>query len=245
MQSCVLQPILVRPLSSLSESNANEEQSFEIVAGERRFRAAKRAGLAQVPVLVREFTDKEFIEVSIVENVQRSQLSPIEEAEAYHRLHSEFELSQEEIAKTVGKDRATIANSLRLLKLPTDIRTLVAEGKISAGHARALLMIEDAAAQLALADLIVRDSLSVRVAEQYARAGGLTVEEQAGKVSQLAKSGQKAKSDNPEVVALEERIRRALGTKVKLLLGPTGSGELKISFFSNEELEKLLELFNA
>ncbi len=235
-QTGLLQPILVRPLGASSE-----EQQYEIIAGERRYRAAERAGLQAIPALVRDLDEREVLEVSIVENVQRSQLNAIEEARAYQRLADEFHLAQDEIAKTVGKDRTTIANALRLLKLSPKVQELLAAGKLSAGHARALLMIHDEAAQESIAEEIIAHGLSVRAVEMRARGvqGNRSVGQSGGdKPAQV-------NVVSPLVQALEERFRRKLGTKVKLQVSDAGAGELRISFFSSEELEKLVELLEV
>lgn len=235
-QTGLLQPILVRPLGASSE-----EQQYEIIAGERRYRAAERAGLQAIPALVRDLDEREVLEVSIVENVQRSQLNAIEEARAYQRLADEFHLAQDEIAKTVGKDRTTIANALRLLKLSPKVQELLAAGKLSAGHARALLMIHDEAAQESIAEEIIAHGLSVRAVEMRARVvqGNRSVGQSGGdKPAQV-------NVVSPLVQALEERFRRKLGTKVKLQVSDAGAGELRISFFSSEELEKLVELLEV
>lgn len=241
-QSGVLQPILVR-------TRSDGQKGYEIIAGERRFRAAQKAGLRSVPVLLRELSDREVLEVSIVENVQRSQLNAIDEARAYARLQSEFSLSQEEIAETVGKDRATIANSLRLLKLPAAVHGLIIEGRLSAGHARALLMLESEDEQARLAQRIVENLLSVRATEQLVRdcknapSSDNSVSQSIGDSSPTTESRTSAASIQRQ--ALEERFRRALGTKVQLRLNSRGAGELKISFFSQEELDQLLDTLGA
>ena len=231
----LLQPILVRKVSG----GAGALASYQIVAGERRYRAAKEAGLTKLPVQVRQLDDREVLEISIVENVQRAQLDPMEEAVAYQRLKVEFGLSQEEIAETVGKDRATVANALRLLKLSSDVQAALIEGKLSAGHARALLGLSNEKAQAAAAKRVLLGGLSVRATEELVRRLSATSN---GDVPARKK---KPTPGTPAVTQLEERFRRALGTKVQLSLARDGSGELKISFFSEEELEKLLELMNA
>lgn len=224
-ESGILQPILVR-------SSANKGQ-YEIVAGERRFRAAQIAGLAKVPAVFRELSDRETLELGIVENIQRSDLNPIEVASAYDRLVKEFGLSQEEVAKTVGKERVSVSNAMRLLKLPEDVQQMIAGKELSAGHGRALLMLDSAAKQRVLAKRIVKDKLSVRAAEQLA--SGKSLE------AKLKSKAKGAGKKSPAVLDLEQRIRRGLGTKVSLTLDKKGSGEIKINFFSQDELERLLE----
>ncbi len=213
-KSGLLQPILV---------TKKAENSYEIVAGERRFRASQLAGITKIPALIRELSDREILELSIVENVQRTDLNPVEEALAYQRLADEFSASQEEIAKAVGKSRSTIANTIRLLKLDPKIQLMLKSGKISSGHARALLMAGDEAFELA--EQIITNKLSVRDAESKASSAKEV----------------KAKEADPITSAIENRLRRALGTKVTLSKKKNGAGELKISFFSNEELNSIVE----
>ena len=233
-ESGVLQPILVR-----RKKVSGEEQLYEIVAGERRFRAAKMAGLTSVPALLRDIGDREALEIGIVENVQRADLSPIEEASAYRRLVDEFSLSHNEIAKAVGKDRTSIVNSLRLLKLPELVRAMLDNGKLSAGHGRALLMFESVSKQLSIAKKAIEEGLSVRAVEQLAgqHANSGSVDDGAAARNRLPKL--------PSVMELEERLRRALGTKVALSLNHAGKGALRISFFSRLELEQLLDKLGA
>ena len=235
-QSGLLQPILVRPLPEPAIG-----AKFEIIAGERRFRAAKKAGLAQLPVIVKDLDDREVLEVAIVENIQRSQLNPIEEAMAYRRLKEEFSLSQEEIAKTVGKDRATIANTMRLLKLTPKMQDSLVSGALSAGHARALLGLADQSLAESLGAKVLRDGLSVRATEELVRS-------YSGDGPRGPKKGDKSKRSKGSTSTsseLEERFRRALGTKVKVEINSKGAGELRISFFSQDELDKLIEILNA
>ena len=241
LHSGLLQPILIRKQKT---SNSTQQASYEIIAGERRVRAARKAGLTRVPALLRELDDREVLEVSIVENVQRSQLNAVEEARAYSRLQAEFGLSQEEVAKTVGKDRATISNSLRLLKLSEKVQDMLVAEQLSAGHARALLMLDNHASQNAAAKKIVEQLLSVRATEQLVR--DAKARSAKGSVSNNSdKKDSSAKGSAIQRQALEERFRRALGTKVALRLNSKGAGELKISFFSQDELEKLLDVVGA
>jgi len=240
-QSGLLQPIVVRRRAG----EVGPLASYEIVAGERRWRAAKAAGLQRVPALVRQLNDKETLELGIIENVQRSDLNPLEEAQAYSRLIKDYGATQEEVAKSVGKDRTSIANALRLLKLEAKVQTLVVEKVVSAGHGRALLMCDSKTAQLALANRIKSEGLSVRQVEQLAK--GIEVSDATatkptrGKV----KTSGVASSKSVGVLALEERIRRALGTKVNLSLDKSGAGELQISFFSQDELDSFIEKIGA
>jgi len=216
----ILQPVLV----------TKEGGRFRIVAGERRVRAARLAGLSEVPVIVREgVTDRDQLLLALVENVQRRDLTALEEAEAYRHLKDDFGLTQEDVAERVGKDRATVANALRLLKLPPAVRATLEEGAISAGHARALLALPSAADQEQLAKEVVRRGLSVRATE----ARVLTL--QAGSAKK-----RKTRSVDADTRDAELRLARALGTRVVILRKRRG-GEVRISFFSEEELIGLFE----
>lgn len=233
----LLQPIVVRRRSS---EVSGQLATYEIIAGERRFRAAKQAGLVKIPALLRQINDREALELGIVENVQRADLNPIEEALAYKRLSETFGASQAEIAEKVGKDRASVANALRLLKLVPEVQQMLIKGELSAGHGRALLGLDEASAQLGLAKRIIKDGLSVRATEQALKEGVLEItprQKHAASASQ--------ETANANTAALEERFRRALGTKVKLILDEAGKGELKVSFFSAAELDRLLEKVGA
>lgn len=216
----ILQPVLV----------TKEGGRFRIVAGERRVRAARLAGLSEVPVIVREgVTDRDHLLLALVENVQRRDLTALEEAEAYRHLKDDFGLTQEDVAERVGKDRATVANALRLLKLPAAVRAALEEGALSAGHARALLALPSAADQEQLAKEVVRRGLSVRATE----ARVLTL--QAGTAKK-----KKTRSVDADTRDAELRLARALGTRVVILRKRRG-GEVRISFFSEEELIGLFE----
>ena len=216
----ILQPVLV----------TKEGGRFRIVAGERRVRAARLAGLSEVPVIVREgVTDRDHLLLALVENIQRRDLTALEEAEAYRHLKDDFGLTQEDVAERVGKDRATVANALRLLKLPAAVRAALEEGALSAGHARALLALPSAADQEQLAKEVVRRGLSVRATE----ARVLTL--QAGTAKK-----KKTRSVDADTRDAELRLARALGTRVVILRKRRG-GEVRISFFSEEELIGLFE----
>ena len=217
----ILQPILVRPIDG----------GYEIIAGERRWRAAQRAQLHEVPVIIREFTDKEALEVALVENLQRQDLSPLEEAEGYRRLVDEFSHTQEELAKAVGKSRSHVANMMRLLALPDPIKAMVEAKQISAGHARALLTAED---PLALAREVVDKQLNVRQTEKLA-AG-----EAKGKAPGSAggRSGA-AQHKDADIAALERDLAEVLGVKVTLTSHGKG-GELTIHYGSLEQLDDIL-----
>lgn len=217
----VLQPVLVRSGSG---------GKFELIAGERRWRASQRAGLAEIPALVREFADEESLVVALVENVQRADLGPIEEAKAFQSLVDEFVLTQEEVAERVGKSRPAIANSLRLLNLPDAAQAELEAGRITAGHARALLGIESDQARETLTREIVNRKLSVRDAEKAARA--------------TKPATGKSKRD-PDVVRLEEDLSRTLGTRVAIQTRDNGKGKVEIGFFSNDDLARLADLLLA
>jgi ParB family chromosome partitioning protein len=217
----IVQPIVVVPRGD----------RFEIVAGERRWRAARLAGLERVPVVVREkATDRDLLEVALVENLQREDLNPLEAAGAYARLREEFQLTQEDVARRVGKDRATVANSLRLLKLPSAVREKIREGSLSAGHARALLALASPDDQIAIAEEILRRSLSVRQTES--RIAALT----AATASKVVR----AQRRDPFTRDAEEKLSRRLGTRVHIRRRRRG-GSIDIAFGSEEELIGLFE----
>jgi ParB family transcriptional regulator, chromosome partitioning protein len=212
----VIQPLLVRRLP---------DGDYELVAGERRLRAAERAGLTHVPVFVREISDGESLELALVENIQRDDLSPLEEAAAYQRLVSEFGHTQEQVAERMGKSRPAIANALRLLRLPDSIKNDLARGRLSAGHARVLLSIDDPDAQLRAAKQIQARQMSVRDAEHLASA---------------RKTPVRTTTRDPNRGALERELSAALGTRVRIM--PKGKGgRIEIEFYSAEELEGLID----
>jgi ParB family chromosome partitioning protein len=222
----VLQPILVEPAG---------HETYTVVAGERRLRAAKMARLAEIPVLIRSFTELEKTEIALVENLQREDLSPVEEAQGYRILIDVGKLTQEEVAQRVGKNRATVANSLRLLKLPDTILEALDKGRISAGHARALLAVQDDVAQGKLFRRILEQELSVREVEQEAaRVQGQSSE-------QAAQPRSKDTGKSPELRFLEERLIERLGTKVNIR-GSHAKGKVEISYYSMEDLERILSL---
>lgn len=219
----VIQPIVVRRVEDTNGSR------YEIVAGERRWRAAQRAGLLKVPVAVREVPDEKLLEVALIENIQREDLNPIEEAQAYRRLTDEFQLSQETIAVQVGKDRATIANYMRLLRLPAEVRTALAEGQLSMGHARALLSLADEAAQRRVGRDVIARGLSVRETEA------------------LVRNETTPKPDPPPAPkvdantrAAEDKLKLALGTRVRIVRKGRG-GRIEMDFTNEEELQRLYE----
>lgn len=223
----VLQPIMVQKKGEL----------YEIIAGERRWRAAKIAGLKEIPVIIREFDKQKKMEISLIENVQRSDLNPIEEARAYKQLIDEFGLKQEEIAERVSKNRATIANSLRLLKLDPRIQELLIQGIISNGHARALLAIEDMEQQYAAAELIVKNGLSVREVEKLVKSLLKPAKE---------KQPKKEEKDLSFIFQdLEERMKSIMGTKVMIHRKDKSKGRIEIEYYSEAELERLVELIES
>lgn len=214
----ILQPLIVTPLA---------EGKYELIAGERRLQAGKRAGLATVPVVVRQAGNQEKLELAIIENIQRHDLNPIEEAKAYLRLTDEFGLHQDVVAKKMGKSRPNISNTLRLLTLPVEIQRAIIVGQISEGHAKALLSIENPEKQRALFELILKDELTVRETEDKAREVSVR--------SHLRTAREKA----PELAAKEEWLTEQLGTKVSIK--PKGKGgKITIEFYSNEELNGIL-----
>jgi ParB family chromosome partitioning protein len=218
--SGIIQPLLVR----------RKGARYQLIAGERRWRAALRAGLARVPVIVRDVPEEKALEITLVENLQREDLNPIEQARAFERLLEDFGLTQEDVATRTGKDRATVANAVRLLKLEAPIQQFLEEGQLSAGHGRALLGIADAKARLALA--------------QRAARGGVTVRQLERAASRAAKPGA-AKSEGvlePNLRAALEELRRALGTKVELRpQRGKKAGQLRIEYYSEEQLQGLYE----
>jgi len=234
----VLQPILVRPLQGSTSS------TYQVVAGERRYREAMRAGLSQVPVLIKDLNEKETLEIALVENIQRQGLNAIEEALGYQRLVDEFSLTTNEVAERVGKDRATVANAIRLLKLPTQIQEMVRDGRITTGHAKAILTVREPSAQLGLANKIINESLSVRAIESIvARDVVLEAPKKLGSgVGATSVGGRSARvAAYPEI---EERLRNALGTKVKINRKRKG-GSIELHFFSDEELDRLVQILAA
>jgi ParB family chromosome partitioning protein len=225
----VLQPILVQPSGS---------EAYTVVAGERRFRAAKLAGLTEIPVLIRNFSDLERTEIALIENLQREDLSPVEEAQGYKTLIDVGNLTQEEVAQRVGKNRATVANSLRLLRLPEEILEALDKGRLSAGHARALLAVQDETERIKLFRRIIEQDLSVREVEKEAAS---TQEQDSMKA---AGDRPKRQTKSVELGALEQRLIERLGTKVNIR-GSHTKGKIEISYYSMEDLERLLSIIAA
>ena len=220
----VIQPSVVTP-------NGNREGGFHIVAGERRWRASQRAGLLRVPVFVREVEQTKRLEVALIENIQRENLNPIEEASAYKRLADEFNLTQAQIAESVGKDRATVANYQRLLGLPQEVRGDVAAGFLTMGHARALVALPDARAQRHVAREIRAQDLSVRETEALVK-----------RITMPKRSAAATNDNDVHTKAAEERLRLSLGTRVRIVRSGPG-GRIEISFSSENELQRLYERF--
>jgi ParB family chromosome partitioning protein len=217
----IIQPIVVRAVAD----------GYEIIAGERRWRAAQRAGLMKVPVVVRDIPENRLLAVALIENIQREDLNPIEEAVAYRRLADEFHLTQEQIAEAVGKDRSSIANYVRLLRLPQEIRANVASNAISMGHARALLALPDEASQLRVGRDIVARNLSVRDVEALVK-----------KDTKGAKDAPDARERvDPNTRAAEDKLRLALGTRVRINRRGKG-GRIEVDFTTEDELQRLYEL---
>ena len=220
----VITPILVRP----------HGDGFQLIAGERRLSAAQRAGFLKIPAVVREIPDDQLLELALVENIQREPLNPIEEAQAYQNLMDEKHQTQEQIAERLGKDRSTVANSIRLLKLPPAVSRLVSECKLSPGHARALLASGTTASEmLRLAETIMEKGWSVREAERQA------------KNSQREKLQKPTKKQDPNEMAAEDQLRLKLGTKVEIFTKAKNSGEIRIHFYSQEDLMRIFEIISG
>ena len=220
----LLQPILVQ----------DRKDYYEIIAGERRWRAAKLAGLKQVPVIIKNLTDQEIVEISLIENIQRENLNPIEEAQAYKRLLNEFHLKQDEVAERVSKSRTAVTNSMRLLKLSDDVQRMVIDEMITTGHARALLGVEDPAEQYNLAQRIFDEKLSVREVEKIVKNMGKPVKPKKEKV--VDKSMQVIYDD------ISEKLKTQLGTKVNIVPKEDGRGKIENEFYSHDELDRILDL---
>jgi ParB family chromosome partitioning protein len=215
----ILQPVLVRPFGD----------QYQLIAGERRLSAAQRAGLLRIPAVVREIPDERILELALVENIQREQLNPMEEAQAYQHLMEETQQTQDQIAERLGKDRSTIANAIRLLKLPSAIGQFISDGKLSPGHARALLASNAPTPEMTrIAETIIEKGWSVRETERWAK--------------NRDKTPHLPKIQDPNEAAAEDRLRLALGTKVEILSKSKDSGEIRIHFYGQEELMRLFSL---
>lgn len=221
----IIQPIIV----------CKKNDYYEIIAGERRWRAAKMAGLKEVPVVIREYSEKEIAEISLIENIQRENLNPVEEAIAYKKLIEDYKLTQEELSQRISKSRTLIANTMRLLKLEKSVQKLLADGKLSAGHARALLGLEDSEQQRAAAKQIIDEALSVRQTEDLVK-----------KLNEPDKERRSSKKIKNSVFYkdLEKNMTENLGTKVKILQKEQGKGKIEISYFSEDELDRIYTLLN-
>ncbi|MGE5594345.1 MAG: ParB/RepB/Spo0J family partition protein [Betaproteobacteria bacterium] len=220
----IVQPLVVRKV----------DEGYQLVVGQRRLLAARMAGLAEVPAVVADLDDSEMIQVALIENLQREDLNPMEEAESYRRLVEDFGMSQEELAGVLGRSRPSIANTLRLLNLQPEVQEVVSRGTISMGHARALLAIQDPALQVETCRHVVRQELSVRETEDLVRrvlaAGGIGGREK-----------KEERPKDPEIASLEERLRRAFGTQVRIIPGKK-KGKIEIEYYSDDDLERILAL---
>lgn len=220
----IIQPLIVR----------NSIKGYELVAGERRLRAAKMAGLKKVPVVIKEYTDQQLMEIALIENIQRENLNPIEEAGAYQKLMKLTSITQEELAQKIGKSRPHVTNILRLLQLPAKIRDMVSNASLSMGHARALLAVENSKVQWELANEVVKKQLSVRQLEELVKSL---------RVSRETKPKKKATKDQA-ILDIENRLRNRLGTSVQIKSGGK-KGKIEIEFYSNEDLQRLIEFFDV
>ena len=218
----VIQPIVVQ----------DRKEYYEIIAGERRWRAAKMAGLKEIPVIIKNYTEQEIVEISLIENIQRDDLNPIEEAQAYKKLLTEFNLKQDEVAERVSKSRTAVTNSMRLLKLCDEVQQMVINEMLSTGHARALLAIEDAEEQYNLAQRVFDEKLSVRDVEKM--------------VKNLHKPAKPKKMDNKTLELIyqdiEEKLKQSLSTKVSVSSKGEGTGKIEIEFYSHEDLDRLMDI---
>ena len=223
----VIQPLIV------SEQN---DGTYTLIAGERRLRASQIAGLNTVPVVTRQADDRELLELALIENIQREDLSPLEAAEAYKSLEENFNLTHEEISKRVGKNRASVTNTMRLLKLPGEVQKALLEKKITEGHARVLLSLPTPQAQIYAMNHIIKNELNVRQTEEYIR----------NLLGESNKKTKTAKTDlTPELKEIEDRLRQSIGTKVSLRPTKNGAGSISIHYYSDEELESIIDKLSA
>jgi ParB family chromosome partitioning protein len=229
--SGLLQPVIVRPRNG----------RYELIAGERRWRAVQRLGWTKIPAVVKDVDDRTLLTLALIENLQRDDLTAIDEASGYQRLGSEFQLAQAEIARLVGRDRSTVANLLRLLKLPDEVKQLIQDGKLSEGHARALLGIGDEKELVGLAREAAEQGWSVREVEARAKGNGAAAPSPAP-ASESAPSRPPQKMPSADVRRVEDALRKRLGTDVRLTSRRRGRGFLSISYYSNEDLARVLEL---
>ncbi len=221
----IIQPITVRALS---------ENEFQLISGERRFQASKRAGLEKIPAYIRTANDQQMLEMALIENIQRENLNAIEVALSYQRLLAECDLKQEELGGRVGKNRTTVNNYLRLLKLPPDIQIALRDGKISMGHARAIISIENVDTQLDIFKKILADDLSVRKVEELVRALG----------EKKAPEPKQSIAQDPEISNIQNKLTSHFGTKISIKADAKNKGEIKIPFVSTEELNRIIDLLN-
>ena len=223
----IIQPIIV----------CKKDDYYQIIAGERRWRAAKKAGVKEVPVVVKEYSDREIAEISLIENIQREDLNPIEEALSYKQLIDDYHLTQEELAQRVSKSRTVITNAMRLLKLHKDVQKMLVDGRLSAGHARAILALEDPKQQLKIANEVVEKNLSVRQTEDLVK--------ELNEAKPSAKKKAKKDDDMGFIYRdLEKKMTAALGTKVKIKRKDKGKGKIEISYFTEDELDRLYGIIN-
>ncbi len=220
----IIEPLIVKKM----------ERGYELIVGERRWRAAQRAGVKEVPVIVRDVTTAEAMELALIENLQREDLNSIEEAEAYKRLMEEFHYTQEELARRIGKDRATVANTVRLLKLPEEVKNSLTDESISSGHARALLTLDTAEEQRTVCREVIKKGLSVRETERLVKR--LTLQESKG-----AMDVKPARREDPHLGYLEETLKKFLGTQVRIPRKGR-KGKIEIEFYSEEDLERIVEI---
>ena len=222
----LLQPILVQ----------DRKTYYEIIAGERRWRAAKLAGLKEVPVIIRDYTEQEIVEISLIENIQREDLNPIEEAQAYKRLLTEFNLKQDEVAERVSKSRTAVTNSMRLLKLCDEVQQMIIDDMLSTGHARALISIEDPEQQYTIAQKIFDEKLSVRDVEKLVK--NLNKPEKPKKIAEGDSSLDAVYQD------VAEKLKQSLGTKVDISSKGNGAGKIEIEFYNHDDLDRIIDLLS-
>jgi ParB family chromosome partitioning protein len=229
----LIQPLIVRKVHG----------KMELIAGERRFRASQKLGLTEVAVIVREASDRDVLEMALIENLQREDLNPMEEAEAYCRLAKEFNMKQEDIAQRVGKNRATVANSMRLMDLAPDVKSLLAQGRISTGHAKAILGLRDHALQNLIADQVVRGNFTVRQTEKHVQA---ELEGKPKTVTNTNATGatKPTKQHDPHIAKIQNCLRDRFGTHVAVTHGDK-KGKIEIEYYGNEDLSRLLEVFGV
>lgn len=219
----VIQPIIVRENGDM----------YELVAGERRWRAAKKLGHTTIPAIIKEYTDGEVMEIALIENLQREDLNPIEEAAAYKQLMEEFGLTQDELSKKIGKSRSLIANSIRLLNLPAEIQEFLEKGAITTGHARSLLSLDDKGMQMELAKRIIEEGLTVRDIEKIVKKAAVEKDKKTKKAPE---------TKDPLLLDIEERLKMVLGTQVRIKNG-RNKGKIEIEYYSGEDLERIIEIF--